>query len=413
MGNLKTLTLGTTRKDSFTYKAGASGSSGLPLLATVTENGTARTLAYDAFGNETSDGKSTFTYSGRELLGTDSRFVSAYYYDALHQRVSTTLSSGAGSRDSFFDQQMRLQAETNTATSAPTIAYKYIWLGSRPVAQVDSGGTHWVFADQLGTPLIQTNSAEAITWQGEYEPFGALFSVRTGATLHQPLRFPGQTSEQFDSGNNGLTERTYNMARWYRYNWSRYSEPDPYGLRAGTDEYAYVRDRPTVKTDPSGLDSPAANNALGQFAPVGINPLNPYNPPPAPQIPPGLANMGKAVMSAPGNYVQNFHFGKYCGQYWTNGQHLDQSNMTPSQIGTVPPDSVADTCCEQHDKDHAKCDTDFRCHQSNSTQKKHCYCRADTTLFNCTGFAPIPNLGRGFQMLQVMGAMGLQFGECL
>ena len=254
MGNIKTITLGSGRKDAFTYKPGGTGSTGLPEIASVLENGGTRTVSYDAFGNETGDGKSTFTYSPRELTATDSRFISAYYYDGFRRRVSTTLSTGGDHRDSFFDPGLHLAAETNQFTAgAPSIAYKYVWLGDRPIAQVDSGGTHWTFADHLGTPLIQTSSTAAISWQGEYEPYGQMWAVRTGSTLHQPLRLPGQSSEQFDSGNNGLTERSYNNARWYRPSWGRYTQPDPARLEAAQASlYSYANDQPEIVTDPSG-----------------------------------------------------------------------------------------------------------------------------------------------------------------
>ncbi len=251
MGNIKSLELGTTRTDTFTY------SGMLPKISTVDENGSNRTLAYDSYGNETGDGKSTFTYSPRELTASDSRFVSAYYYDGFRRRLSTTLSSGGDSRDSFFDPGSHLIAETTQFTgSNPPLAYKYIWLGNRPVAQVDSGGTHWTFADHLGTPLVQTNTTPAITWQAEYEPFGNIWTVRTGSTLHQPLRFPGQISEQFDSGNNGLTERSYNNARWYRPSWGSYTQADPMHLVPGLSNlYEYALDGPDAYIDPSGKQS--------------------------------------------------------------------------------------------------------------------------------------------------------------
>lgn len=96
------------------------------------------------------------------------------------------------------------------------MGYKYIWFGDRPIAQVDNGGSHWTFADHLDTPLIQTNSntPPAITWQAEYEPYGRIWSFRTGSTMYQPLRFPGQTMEQLGTVQNNQTGRNFNSARW-------------------------------------------------------------------------------------------------------------------------------------------------------------------------------------------------------
>jgi hypothetical protein len=65
--------------------------------------------SYDPAGNELGDGVSTFGYSPRELLGSDSAFIAAYYYDGFRQRVATQIKSTSGC---FFDQSMDLIAET-------------------------------------------------------------------------------------------------------------------------------------------------------------------------------------------------------------------------------------------------------------------------------------------------------------
>jgi len=247
MGNLKTLKLGTGRTDTFTY------SGTLPKLTSVLENGASRAVSYDSFGSELGDGKSTFTYSSRELLATDSRFIKTYYYNGFRQRVSTQLSSNSDYRDSLFDPEQHLLSETaQFASGTPSIAYDYIWFGDRPVSQLDSGGTHWTFTDHLGTPLNQTSSTPAISWQAEYEPYGNIWADRVGSTLHQPLRLPGQTSEQFESGLNGLTERSYNNARWYRPSWGRYTQADLYPLLAGLMPYNYSLEDPASVVDPDG-----------------------------------------------------------------------------------------------------------------------------------------------------------------
>ena len=122
-----------------------------------------------------------------------------------------------------------------TASGRPAIAFDYVWFAGRPVAEVDSIETDWNFADHLGTPIIQTNSSGSISYQAEYEPYGKVFALRAG-DVHQPLRFPGQVAEQFDLGANGATERSYNVFRWYRPGWGRYTQTDP-------DQHPLVRER--------------------------------------------------------------------------------------------------------------------------------------------------------------------------
>jgi RHS repeat-associated protein len=130
---------------------------------------------------------------------------------------------------------------------------EYIWFNGHPVAQIDGTVTHWTFTDHLGTPLIQTTSTQVPWWRAEYEPFGRVFSLQT-ADQHQPLRLPGQEAEQLNLGQNGATERSYNIFRWYRPNWGRYTQPDPLGIRESgdTNPYRYAQDNPLSFYDLTG-----------------------------------------------------------------------------------------------------------------------------------------------------------------
>jgi RHS repeat-associated protein len=74
--------------------------------------------------------------------------------------------------------------------------------------------------------------------------------MRNGTKDDQPLRFPGQ--ERLFDGSTGTEER-YNIFRWYRSGWGKYTQADPVGLRGGTNLYGYVNDNPLEGTDPFGL----------------------------------------------------------------------------------------------------------------------------------------------------------------
>ena len=123
---------------------------------------------------------------------------------------------------------MHLIAETELSTGArPAIMNEYVWLNGHPIAQVDSTGvTNWTFTDHLGTPILQSSSAQGVTWRAEYEPFGEVYTLRS-YDRHQPLRLPGQEAEQLGTGANGVTERSYNIFRWYNGGWGRYTQADP------------------------------------------------------------------------------------------------------------------------------------------------------------------------------------------
>jgi RHS repeat-associated protein len=180
----------------------------------------------------------------------------------------------AGSRQFFlYTPELNLLAETELSASAhPLISNEYIWWNGHPVAQVDATGvTSWTFTDHLGTPILETSAQQGIVWRAEYEPFGTVYALRS-YDRHQPLRLPGQEAEQLGLGENGVTDRSYNVHRWYRGEWGRYTQADPIALLAfpsstvvGSSIYEYANNDPLDYIDPDGQS--------------GSRPGGPYHPP--------------------------------------------------------------------------------------------------------------------------------------
>jgi RHS repeat-associated protein len=258
MGNLTELKQGSSALRSFSY----SGTT--PKLTQVVEGGVTRPVSYDSAGNETSVGSPVagptpyaFAYSPRNLLasaGDTGGTPLTYLYDGFERRAVTQGISGSKTRYSFYDPMDTLLSESAlTSSGKPSIAFDYIWFGELPIAQDSSGTLSYTFDDHLGTPILQTNSSAAITWRGEYEPYGSIYALR-GTNLHQPLRLPGQVAEQFDTGANGATERSYNVYRWYRPGWARFTQADPIGLRAGLNIFGFADGNPVRLGDPLGLE---------------------------------------------------------------------------------------------------------------------------------------------------------------
>jgi RHS repeat-associated protein len=167
-----------------------------------------------------------------------------------------TPTASATRRNFIYDQAMHLIAESSlSSTFDPGIAYEHLWLGDRPVAEEDvSGGqTFWTITDHLGTPFMETFAARTTAWRIESEPYGWVYSLRSGSDRHQPLRFPGQEAEQLNQGNNGATEKRFNIFRWYHPKWGRYSQGDPIGLSGSMNLFAYAEGAPSRLTDPLGL----------------------------------------------------------------------------------------------------------------------------------------------------------------
>ncbi len=194
----------------------------------------------------------------------------------------TTAATPAGQKRLFFyTPEMNLMVETEyTASYHPQVFYEHFWLGGQPVAETDTGTStvHWTMTDHLGTPVLWTDSTATPVWRVEHEPYGKVFKLRSGSASHQPLRLPGQEAEQLGASSetalNGQTKRSYNIFRWYRPNWGRYTQSDPVSLvtvpadydlwaTAGLrltmlttplrqHPYAYSLDEPTLLTDPDG-----------------------------------------------------------------------------------------------------------------------------------------------------------------
>jgi RHS repeat-associated protein len=265
----------------------------------VTSNGLEHTVAYDNAGNE-SGYFATRTYSPRNLMnavidtaGEGPAHQINYGYDYRGVRVSRTetpTDAGSASRYFFYTPELQLLASTvddsNNAwgqsthhiATSPDLAMnrEIIWFAGAPVAEIgpprtpddvtiysrhrtfDTGtatNTFYTFTDHLGTPLIQTDPTTAIVWRAEYEPYGNAWLMRKGARTDQPLRFPGQELAMTWEG----TEENYNVFRWYRAAWGRYTTSDPLSLNGGMNLYRYAGDDPEAFSDPYGLVSWSKN----------------------------------------------------------------------------------------------------------------------------------------------------------
>jgi RHS repeat-associated protein len=181
-------------------------------------------------------------------------------------------------RYSLYSPELNLIAETEVSSSAtPAIAHQYLWFAGAPVAQVDvaTNTIAYTFTDHLGTPLTQTDTNGTIIWRAEHEPYGNAFTLRAGSGRHQPLRFPGQEAEQVDDTQmNGATERSYNIFRWYRSAWGRYTQTDPLGQNGDPNPFAYAATNPMSAVDPFGLRAefvcaPITIGTLG--VPIGLH----------------------------------------------------------------------------------------------------------------------------------------------
>ena len=143
-------------------------------------------------------------------------------------------------------------------------------------------------AATTGTGITSAQTVNKAVWRWDSDPFGSnatatsapnenpntLKQVVGSATLPYLFAFdngfPGQKRDR-------ETGRHYNYFRDYDPSIGRYTESDPVGLRGGLNTYGYVKQKPTSKTDPSGLRQlePEPDPPYPPLFPGPINPIPP------------------------------------------------------------------------------------------------------------------------------------------
>ncbi|HJW96222.1 MAG TPA: RHS repeat-associated core domain-containing protein, partial [Thermoanaerobaculia bacterium] len=254
-------------------------------LSTMTSGGIDHPITYDAAGNELRyyDPR---TYSPRNLMSSitepseDNRsHTISYGYDGRGVRVirwegMTNDPVPFATRHYVYTPELQLLAvtvddnpnvwgKTAIANVVPAMKHQYAWFNGRPVLDFVNGITLlYTFDDHLGTPILQTDATGSVAWRAEYEPYGDVWTMRTGAAGDQLLRFPGQEYVGKWEG----TEERYNIFRWFRAGWGRYTQADPISFldnaavpvaRRSAGEvlelFRYARSNPLNVTDPLGL----------------------------------------------------------------------------------------------------------------------------------------------------------------
>jgi len=125
-----------------------------------------------------------------------------------------------------------------------------LWIALSVIPATATEHVYYFHNDHLGTPQAMSDASGRKVWEAEYEPFGKATVNQDpdgdGQIVVNNLRFPGQ----YYDAETGLH---YNYHRDYDPATGRYLQPDPIGLRGGSNLYSYVDNNPIVEIDPSGL----------------------------------------------------------------------------------------------------------------------------------------------------------------
>jgi len=231
--------------------------------------------SYDAAGNMTSDGNNVYTYDAENritqvnLPGTGGALIATYVYDSDGHRVQKTSTVGNGSDPAgtwiyFYDLAGRL---VQKFTSPGNIFHQgNIYAGGRHLATV-GGGTIFSHSDWLGTERARTGFINS-TWNTcetiASLPFGdgqtttpmPGFGFPYGCNPASPLHFTGKERDS-ESGldNFGARYNSSSIGRFMTPDWSAKPQGVPYAVfddPQSLNLYAYVRNNPLNRTDPSG-----------------------------------------------------------------------------------------------------------------------------------------------------------------
>jgi RHS repeat-associated protein len=194
---------------------------------------------YDADGNLTNDGQSTYTWNARnQLTGLSSSSGSASFgYDPFGRREQSTIHGTTTSYLHDGDNVIQDLSGGNPQTN-------YL-LGLGLDQRYGRSGTQGYVTDPLGSTLALADSSGNLKTTYSYDPFGQ--ATASGESSSNPYQYTGRENDG--------TGLQYNRARYYSPAQQRFISQDPLGFAgSGPNLYAYAGDSPTNFTDPRGLE---------------------------------------------------------------------------------------------------------------------------------------------------------------
>jgi RHS repeat-associated protein len=242
------------------------------------DHGNLMQARHDAAGQPHTIGRRNYLWNALgQLLEVreEGRSIARYRYNHRGERIGKVVGA---SHVQYLHEERQLVAELD---GSGRIMRQYVYLAGQAVAIIDTPDgallqgvqqsplaqffsdvatiwrnwfsnaetIHYLHNNHLGAPEMATDAKGITVWQASYSPFGRLLPdqiQRTADGFNLPLRLPGQ----YEDAETGLH---YNDHRYYDPDRGQYLTPDPLGLRAGTNGYAYVEGNPLKYIDPSGL----------------------------------------------------------------------------------------------------------------------------------------------------------------
>lgn len=222
-------------------------------VTSLTQNGSALPLTYDAYGNVRFKGSAAYVFDQGNRLRSSSP-GGTYSYDGLGRRTRF-ISTDGSTRLHMYSQAGQLLMSTSSGGPRPAGGTLYFYLGAKQIAEWDSvRGTQYVHTDALGSPVARTNSAGVLLGpagnaHSRYEPYGY---VATGPKPGPASGLIGFTGHVQDAE----TDLVYMQQRYYDPVAGRFLSVDPVTTDAKTGDhfnrYVYAENNPYKFKDPDG-----------------------------------------------------------------------------------------------------------------------------------------------------------------
>jgi RHS repeat-associated protein len=103
--------------------------------------------------------------------------------------------------------------------------------------------------NHLGSVVLEVDEGARIVSYEEFHPYGSTAYCAVRSRTETPKRYRYSSKERDEE-----TGFSYHGARYYAPWLGRWIAPDPVGIGAGINVYAYVGGRPTALSDPGGTD---------------------------------------------------------------------------------------------------------------------------------------------------------------